>query len=386
MITMLVISGGKILTMGPEGTLQSKQIVVEGERIAAITDKGQIPEDAEHLDASGSYILPAFIDAHTHIGLEEEIYRVEGNDVNETTDPVTPQLQAVDGIHFRDLAFQDALRGGIARVMSMPGSANVSGGQAVFLKTLASDMSGMIYKNPWGLKAALGENPKRVYGEQQKKAPRTRMANASLLREALYKAARNLEKDSLDPEVEYKQGPLFKVLRKEMPLFLHAHRTDDMLTALRIKEEFDIDMIIQHATEGVLIAEELSRKQIPIFIGPLMVNRAKVEMQEVAFKNARLLKEKGVTFSLISDHPVTPVEHLRVYAALMVREGLDEETALKAMTLHPAQALKVDNELGSIEVGKRADLVCFDGHPLDYRSRVKWVVVDGQVWHNRDEY
>ncbi len=317
---MLVISGGKILTMGPEGTLQSKQIVVEGERIAAITDKGQIPEDAEHLDASGSYILPAFIDAHTHIGLEEEIYRVEGNDVNETTDPVTPQLQAVDGIHFRDLAFQDALRGGIARVMSMPGSANVIGGQAVFLKTLASDMSGMIYKNPWGLKAALGENPKRVYGEQQKKAPRTRMANASLLREALYKAARNLEKDSLDPEVEYKQGPLFKVLRKEMPLFLHAHRTDDMLTALRIKEEFDIDMIIQHATEGVLIAEELSRKQIPIFIGPLMVNRAKVEMQEVAFKNARLLKEKGVTFSLISDHPVTPVEHLRVYAALMVRE------------------------------------------------------------------
>ena len=386
MITMLVISGGKILTMGPEGTLQSKQIVVEGERIAAITDKGQIPEDAEHLDASGSYILPAFIDAHTHIGLEEEIYRVEGNDVNETTDPVTPQLQAVDGIHFRDLAFQDALRGGIARVMSMPGSANVIGGQAVFLKTLASDMSGMIYKNPWGLKAALGENPKRVYGEQQKKAPRTRMANASLLREALYKAARNLEKDSLDPEVEYKQGPLFKVLRKEMPLFLHAHRTDDMLTALRIKEEFDIDMIIQHATEGVLIAEELSRKQIPIFIGPLMVNRAKVEMQEVAFKNARLLKEKGVTFSLISDHPVTPVEHLRVYAALMVREGLDEETALKAMTLHPAQALKVDNELGSIEVGKRADLVCFDGHPLDYRSRVKWVVVDGQVWHNQDKY
>ncbi len=383
---MLVISGGKILTMGPEGTLQSKQIVVEGERIAAITDKGQIPEDAEHLDASGSYILPAFIAAHTHIGLEEEIYRVEGNDVNETTDPVTPQLQAVDGIHFRDLAFQDALRGGIARVMSMPGSANVIGGQAVFLKTLASEMSGMIYKNPWGLKAALGENPKRVYGEQQKKAPRTRMANASLLREALYKAARNLEKDSLDPEVEYKQGPLFKVLRKEMPLFLHAHRTDDMLTALGIKEECDLDMIMQRATEGVLIAEELSRKQIPIFIGPLMVNRAKVEMQEVAFKNARLLKEKGVTFSLISDHPVTPVEHLRVYAALMVREGLDEETALKAMTLHPAQALKVDNELGSIEVGKRADLVCFDGHPLDYRSRVKWVVVDGQVWHNRDEY
>lgn len=386
MITMLVISGGNIITMGPEGTLKSKQIVVEGERIQDITEKGMIVENAEHLDAGGGYILPAFIDAHTHMGLEEEIYRVEGDDVNETTDPVTPQLQAVDGIHFRDLAFKDALRGGIARAMCMPGSANVIGGQAVFLKTLAADMSSMIYKNPWGLKAALGENPKRVYGEQQKKAPRTRMASASLLREALYKAARNLEKDSLDPEVEYKQMPIFKVLRKEMPLLLHAHRSDDMLTALRIKEEFDIDIIIQHATEAVLITEELRKQNVPIFIGPLLVNRAKVEMQKVAFKNARLLKERGVTFSLISDHPVTPIEHLRVSAALMVQEGLDEETALKAMTLHPAQALKVDNELGSIEVGKRADLVAFDGHPLDYRSRVKWVVVDGQVWYNRDEY
>ncbi|MFY9324016.1 MAG: amidohydrolase [Syntrophomonadaceae bacterium] len=383
---MLVISGGKIITMGPQGTLQSKIIIVEGDRIKAITEADDVPANAQHLDAGGGYILPGFIDAHAHIGLDEEIYRVEGDDVNETTDPVTPQLQAVDGIHFRDLAFQDALRGGITRVMSMPGSANVIGGQAVFLKTLAADMSGMIYKNPWGLKAALGENPKRVYGEQQKKAPRTRMASASLLREAFYKAARNLEKESLDPEIEYKQMPIFKVLRKEMPLLLHAHRSDDMLTALRLKEEFNIDVIIQHATEAVLIAGELRQQNVPVFIGPLLVNRAKVEMQEVAFKNARLLKERGVIFSLISDHPVTPIEHLRVSAALMVQEGLDEETALKAITLHPAQALKVDNELGSIEVGKRADLVAFDGHPFDFRSRVKWVVVDGQVWHNSDEH
>ena len=161
------------------------------------------------------------------------------------------------------------------------------------------------------------------------------MASASLLREAFYKAARNLEKESLDPEIEYKQMPIFKVLRKEMPLLLHAHRSDDMLTALRLKEEFNIDIIIQHATEAVLITDELRKQDVPIFIGPLLVNRAKVEMQEVAFKNARLLKERGVTFSLISDHPVTPIEHLRVSAALMVQEGLDEETALKAITLHP---------------------------------------------------
>lgn len=370
--------------MGPEGTLQSKQIIIEGDRITAIIDNADRKDNIECQYISGEYILPGFIDAHTHLGLDEEIYRVEGDDVNETTDPVTPQLQAVDGIHFRDLAFQDALRGGICRIMVMPGSANIIGGQAVFLKTLANDMSSMIYKNPWGLKAALGENPKRVYGEQ-KKAPRTRMASASLLREALYTAARNLEKGSLDPAVEYKQGPIFKVLKKEMPLLLHAHRTDDMLTALRIKEEFDIDMIIQHATEAARITDELVKRNIPVFIGPLLVNRAKVEMQDVSFRNARLLKERGITFSLISDHPVVPVEHLRVSAALAVREGLDEETALKALTLHPAQALKVDNELGSIAVGKRADLVAFDGHPFDYRSRVKWAVVDGKTWYNKEE-
>lgn len=383
---MLVITGGKIMTMGPEGTLHQRHIVVEGDRITAITGAGDIPANAQHLDAGNGYILPGFIDAHTHIGLDEEIYRVEGDDVNETTDPITPQLQAVDGIHFRDLAFQDALRGGITRTMSMPGSANVIGGQAVFLKTWAARMSDMVYKNPWGLKAALGENPKRVYGEQQKKTPRTRMASASLLREAFYKAARNLEKNSLDPEVEYKQMPIFKVLKKEMPLLLHAHRTDDMLTALRIKDEFDFDMIIQHATEGARITDELVKRNVPVFIGPLLVNRAKVEMQDVSFRNARLLKERGVTFSLISDHPVVPIEHLRISAALMVREGLDEKTALQALTLHPAAALKVSDELGSIEIGKRADLVAFDGHPLDYRSRVKWVVVDGQIWHNSGEH
>lgn len=383
---MIAIKGGKILSMGENGIIDNGVILVEGERIKEVGTDISIPAQCRLIDVSGKYVCPGFIDAHTHIGLDEEIYRVEGDDVNETTDPLTPQLRAIDGINLADLAFGDALKGGVTRSMCMPGSANIIGGQAVFLKTLAADKSGMIYKNPWGLKAALGENPKRVYGEHQKKAPRTRMASASLLREALYKASRNLEKDSLDPEIEYKQMPIFKVLRKEMPLLLHAHRSDDMLTALRIKKEFDIDMIIQHATEAVLIAEELQKEDVPIFIGPLLVNRAKVEMKEVAFRNARLLKERGVTFSLISDHPVTPVEHLRVSAALMVQAGLDEETALKAITLHPAQALKVDDELGSIEAGKRADLVAFDGHPLDFRSRVKWVVVDGQVWYNHDEY
>lgn len=372
------------MTMGPDGTLEGKTIHIEGELITAVTGPEAETGLAESIDATGCYIMPGLIDAHTHLGLDEEIYRVEGDDVNETTDPVTPQLQAVDGIHFRDLGFKDARQGGITRVMSMPGSANIIGGQAVFLKTLAPDMSSMIYKNPWGLKAALGENPKRVYGEQRK-APRTRMASASLLREAFYTASRYLEKESLEPAVEYKYQSIFKVLRGEMPLLLHAHRTDDMLTAIRIKNEFHIDMIIQHATEGARITDELVKNNVPVFIGPLLVNRAKIEMQDISFRNARLMKEGGVAFSLISDHPVVPIEHLRVCAALMVREGLDEETALQAVTINPARALGVGQELGSIEAGKRADLAAFDGHPLDYRSRLKWVMVDGQIWYNDAE-
>ncbi len=283
-----------------------------------------------------------------------------------------------------DLGFADALRGGVTRAMSMPGSANVLGGQAVFLKNLAENMSEMIYKNPWGLKAALGENPKRVYGDQ-KKTPQTRMASASLLREAFYTAAKMMDKKDLEAVDQYRKNPIFKVLRKEMPLLLHVHRADDILTALRIKDEFDIDLLIQHGTEAVLVADELMRRNVPVFLGPLFVNRAKVEMKEVAFKNARLLAERGVQFSFITDHPVIPIEHLRVCAALAVREGLSEEIAMQAITSKPAQFLQVDAELGSIRAGKRADLVIFNGHPFDFRSTVEQVLVDGKLWRDKIE-
>ncbi len=323
---MYAIKGGKIFTMDDAGIIDNGIILVEGEWIKSVSREAEIPAACTVIEAGGKYITPGFIDSHTHLGLEEEIYRVEGDDVNEITDPLTPQLQAVDGINFMDLGFADALRGGVTRAMSMPGSANIIGGQAVFLKNLANKMSEMIYKNPWGLKAALGENPKRVYGEQ-KKTPQTRMASASLLREAFYTAARMMEKKDLEATDEYRKTPIFKVLRKEMPLLLHVHRADDILTALRIKDEFDIDLLIQHGTEAVLVADELQRRNIPVFLGPLFVNRAKVEMKEVAFKNARLLAERGVQFSFITDHPVIPIEHLRVCAALAVREGLSEEIA-----------------------------------------------------------
>jgi len=381
---MYAIKGGKIFTMDEAGIIDGGVILIEGERIKQVGSQIEIPPGYTVIEAAGKYITPGFIDSHTHLGLEEEIYRVEGDDVNEISDPITPQLQAVDGINFMDLGFADALRGGVTRAMSMPGSANILGGQAVFLKTLAEELTGMIYKNPWGLKAALGENPKRVYGDQ-KKTPQTRMASASLLREALYTASKMMGKKELEAKDEYRQLPIFKVLRREMPLLLHVHRADDILTALRIKDEFDIEMLIQHGTEAHLVADELRKRNVPVFLGPLLVNRAKVEMKEVAFKNARLLAERGVKFSFITDHPVIPIEHLRVCAALTVREGLDEGIALQAITTMPAQFLKVDSELGSIRVGKRADLVVFNGHPFDFRSSVEQVLVDGKLWRDHIE-
>jgi len=380
---MYAIQGGKILTMD-KGVIEGGQILVEGNLIKDVQTQQTAPQGYTVINAAGKYICPGFIDSHTHIGLEEEIYRVEGDDVNETSDPITPQLQALDGVNLMDLAFRDALRGGVTRTMCMPGSANILGGQAVFLKTLGRSMEDMIYKNPWGLKAALGENPKRVYGEQ-KKSPKTRMASASLLREAFYTARRLMEKKDLDAREEYLKTPLFKVLRREMPLLLHVHRADDILTALRIKDEFGFDMVIQHGTEAALVADELIKRDVPVMLGPLLVNRAKVEMKEVAFKNAKILAQRGVQFGLITDHPVVPIEHLRVCAALTVREGLDEETALRMITRVPAQILKVSHEIGTISAGKRADLAIFSGHPLDFKSKVEAVLVDGQLWGDRDE-
>lgn len=373
---MLAISGGTVITVS-SGTIRNGVVLVEGDMVRQVGKNITIPPSCKVIDATGCYVVPGFIDAHCHVGIEEEVYRVEGDDLNETTDPVTPYLQALDGINLMDIGFNDALMGGVTRLMVTPGSANVIGGQGVILKSFANSPAEMIYKNPWGLKAALGENPKRVYGSQNK-VPKTRMASAALLREALTVASRESDKPK-EARDEFREKALVQVVRKEMPLLLHVHRADDILTALRIKDEFDIDMIFQHGTEAFLVADEIARRGVPVCLGPLLVNRAKVEMKEVSFKNAVMLDKAGVKFCLITDHPVVPIQYLGICAALAVRAGLDEETALRALTLSPAEILGISHELGSIEPGKKADVVIYDGHPLEVKSKIINVLVDGIV-------
>lgn len=375
---MIAIKGGTINTV-KNGIIKNGIILIQESTIKEVGQDVAIPPFSTVIDAGGCYVVPGFIDAHCHVGIGEEVHRIEGDDINETTDPVTPYLQALDGVNLKDLAFDDAVSSGVTRLMVHPGSANVLGGQSVLLKSWSPSLLEMVYRNPWGLKAALGENPKKAYGSQNK-TPKTRMGNAALLREALYTALRNSEKKQLEPKEEFRQEALTKVIRREMPLWLHVHRADDILTALRIKDEFNIDMVLQHGTEAHLVADEIARRKVTICLGPLLVNRAKVEMREVSFHNIPLLQKAGIEFCLITDHPVVPIQYLGVCAALAVREGLDEETALRALTLNPAHILGVDQELGSIEPGKKADIVIFDGHPLEVRSKVRQVLVDGIIW------
>ena len=324
---MIAIKDGTIVTV-KNGTIRDGVILVEGSTIQEVGQDIAIPPSSTVIDAAGCYVVPGFIDAHCHVGISEEVFRIEGNDINETTDPITPYLQALDGVNLNDLAFDDAVRSGVTRLMVHPGSANVLGGQSVLLKSWSPTPMEMVYRHPWGLKAALGENPKRVYGNQNK-APKTRMANAALLREALHTASRNSEKEQLEPKDEFRQKALIRVIRREMPLWLHVHRADDILTALRIKDEFNIDMVLQHGTEAHLVADEIARRGVAVCLGPLLTNRAKVEMQEVSFRNVALLQKAGKKICLIKDHPVIQIKYIGVCAALAVREGL-MKTAIRA--------------------------------------------------------
>jgi imidazolonepropionase-like amidohydrolase len=384
---MLALKNGRVLTMAGKD-FEKATILVENGKILDVGSRVTIPEGAEVIDVSGMVVMPGIIDAHAHLGIYEEGIGDEGEDTNEMTDPVTPHLRAIDAVNPEDKGFEDARENGITAVLTGPGSANVIGGEQIVIKTAGRVVDSMVVKNPAGLKVAFGENPKRVY-QAQKKTPSTRMATAALLRENLVKAQnymkkleRGKEDSDKEPDRDLKMESLVRVLKGEIPLRAHAHRADDIMTAVRIAEEFNVKIVIEHCTEGHKIADELAKRGIPAVVGPSLTARVKVELKDRTFKTPGILAKAGVTVALMTDHPVIPVHYLPLSAALAVRDGMDEEEALKAITINPARICGVDDRLGSLEKGKDADIVVFDGWPLDVNARVKWVIIDGKVVHS----
>ncbi|MCL1848270.1 MAG: amidohydrolase [Clostridiales bacterium] len=361
----------------------------QGAKILALGDSGKIaiPEGAVRIDGKGMTAIPGLIDAHTHLGILEEVYGYEGDDLNETGDSaITPELRAIDGINPYDLAFCDALSGGVTTVMVAPGSANVIGGSVCVMKTAGVDLDAMLLDPEAGVKAAFGENPKRVYLEQ-KKLPTTRMGIASLMRQAFIDAqdyAQKKEKAEEEGEAQERSlgmELLCRLLRREIPLRAHAHRADDIHTAIRIAKEFDLRLILEHGTEAAKVIPTLQKEKIPVVIGPSFANRAKVEMEQVGWQVVKQLVDANVLVSLITDHSVTPIQYLSLCAAMAVRSGLTWDQALETVTINPAKILDLDHRIGSLAPGKDADFALYDGDPFHYKSHCLATYVDGhRVW------
>lgn len=385
---MLVIKNARLLTMAENGSFVG-DIRIDGGKIAEIAQNIDTT-GCDVFDAEGMYAMPGIIDAHSHIGMWEDGMGREGSDGNEATNPVTPEMRSIDGINPFDRCFKEAVACGVTTAVTGPGSANVVGGTFVAMKLYGRSMDEMILKFPVAMKAAFGENPKRVYGD--KATPATRMAIAAILRKALAGAldyAKKIENAKDDPskmpERDLGKEALLPVIRRELPLKIHCHRADDILTAIRIAKEFNVRFTLDHCTEGYLIPdllkETIEETGAGIIIGPLLTDRSKIELRNVSFSAPKALYDAGIDFAMMTDHPVIPEQYLPVCAALAVREGLPEDAALRSITINAARITGIDDRVGSLEVGKDADIAVFSGHPLDFRSRCVLCTVDGQVAH-----
>ena len=385
---MLVIKNARLLTMTENGSFVG-DIRIDGGKIAEIAQNIDTT-GCDVFDAEGMYAMPGIIDAHSHIGMWEDGMGREGSDGNEATNPVTPEMRSIDGINPFDRCFKEAVTCGVTTAVTGPGSANVVGGTFVAMKLYGRSMDEMILKFPVAMKAAFGENPKRVYGD--KATPATRMAIAAILRKALAGAldyAKKIENAKDDPskmpERDLGKEALLPVIRRELPLKIHCHRADDILTAIRIAKEFNVRFTLDHCTEGYLIPdllkETIEETGAGIIIGPLLTDRSKIELRNVSFSAPKALYDAGIDFAMMTDHPVIPEQYLPVCAALAVREGLPEDAALRSITINAARITGIDDRVGSLEVGKDADIAVFSGHPLDFRSRCVLCTVDGQVAH-----
>ena len=385
---MLLIKNGKIFTVSG-GVLDKFDILINNDKISKIAaDISVSNTEAEIIDAVGLNIYPGFIDAHSHLGISDEKLGIAGNDNNETTNPITPGLMAIDAINPRDAAFRCALSAGVTAVMTGPGSSNPIGGQFACIKTYGRRLEDMVMTAPAAMKIAFGENPKSNYGNNGV-MPITRMAIAAMIREELQNA-RDYYEAKKKPNQNFKKDlhyePYIPLFSHEIPLKAHVHRLDDIFTAIRIAKEFDLRMTLDHCTEGHLDAEYIAESGFPAIIGPTLSSRTKFEVENSHFKTSGMLSEAGVRVAVTADHPVTHIQYLPLCAGLAAKEGLGKENALRAITLDAAVIAGVSDRVGSIEVGKDADLVIYDGDPLEIMGRAVCTVVNGRVAYSDRRY
>jgi imidazolonepropionase-like amidohydrolase len=389
---MLFINA-RILTMEQEN-FDAGFLLIKDKKIAGVgsmSDLSNSQLQAEQtVDVKGATILPGMIDAHTHIGMWEDSIGFEGDDGNEETDPCTPHLRAIDGVNPRDRCFEDARSAGVTTVVISPGSANPIGGQMILTKTAGARIDDMVLKAPFAMKFALGENPKSVYNKKNQQ-PSTRMATASIIREQLHRAKQYMSKlgrahtgkESGELAYDIKCEALIPVLRREIQAHFHAHRADDIFTAIRIAKEFDLDYVIIHCTEGHLIAKELAAARICAIVGPSFGDRFKPELTNLTFQTPGILSRENILCSITTDHSAVPIQYLPLCASLAVKEGMPEEKALRAITLDAAAICGVDDRVGSLQAGKDADFSVWSGHPFDFNAVVAMTVIDGEIVYRR---
>ncbi|WP_431876440.1 amidohydrolase [Amycolatopsis sacchari] len=385
------IVGGYVVPVDGE-PIDGGTVLIEDGKIAEVGADADvdIPEDAELIDAAGSWVLPGFFDAHVHLGVHEEGEGWSGNDTNEMTDPNGARFRAIDGIDPYDVGFDDALAGGVTSVVVKPGSGNPIGGRTIGVKTWGRTILDMVFAEQVSVKSALGENPKRVYGEK-KQTPSTRLGVAAIIREAFtkaqnYAAQRDHARDEGKPfDIDLTLETLAEVLDGELYWDQHTHRADDIVTAIRLAEEFGYKLVVNHGTEGHLIADLLAEKEIPVILGPLFTTRSKVELRNRTLRSAGILARAGVKLAITTDHPVVPINFLVYQAALAVKDGLDPEAALRSLTVNPASMLGLDDRIGSLKPGLDADVVIWSGDPLDVMNRALRVFVRGKEVYHFDE-
>lgn len=377
----MIITNGKVYTM--EGDIfQNGYIIVENDKIKEVGDMKNLkmPSCEKVINAKGGYVFPGLIDAHAHLGLVGDGVGFEDDDINEICDPVTPHLRALDAFNPFCVNIEEARKAGVTCVITGPGSGNPIGGQLFAVKTWGNRVDNMVLKAPAAMKMALGENPKKCYGKNGK-SPRTRMATAEIIRETFFKAQEYMKDKEAGKEIKFdmKMEAMIPVLKREIPVHFHCHRAVDIFTAIRIAKEFNIDYAIIHGTEGHLVADELAEEHVQIAAGPALCNRGKPEVSNKTFAAPGILNKAGVMVSITVDHPVTPIEYLTTCAAMAVKQGLDEYEAFKAITINPAIIGRIDDRVGSLKAGKDADIVIFDGNPLEYATKARVVIIDGVV-------